>query len=638
MRGAPRGADGVGRRVTRHLQQPPRQRPLRRCQLARLLRQHEEDRLRDVARQVRVPHLPPGGGVDDVDVPVHQPPKRLLATASARVFAAGVVVRLSFSAGRTIVHSARGHCRLPSDVSDNNFAYTSPVCRSYANPHFRRSRHVHRRRPRTATTHSPSNKSPCSAAGSGRRRKSPRGGDVYNPSTGQVIARVPLLHGRRGRTRSIEAAARRAARRGRTSRSSSACRVLFKFRELLVQHVRGDRPLRHARARQDARRGPGVGAARHRGGRVRLRHPQSCSWARRSRTSPASVDCETIRHPVGVCVGITPFNFPAMVPLWMFPVAIACGNTFVLKPSEKVPLSAVHARRAARRKPACPTACSTSCTATRSASTRCCTHPLVQAISFVGSTAIAKYVYETGTKQRQARAGRRRREEPPDHHARRRPRPGRRGAAGVGVRLRRRALHGRQRRGRRSATSRDRLVDALVETRRQDEGRPDRRRRRRGHGPGHQPRAHRDRVAGYLDIAKSEGADRRARRPQRSTAPATASCSARASSTASQPTCASPREEIFGPVLSVVRADDLDEALAIGRNVPTTATAPASSPASGYAARAVQAPLQRRHDRHQRRRARPDGVVPVHRLEQVASSATCTSRASKASSSTRSRR
>src|SRR5262249_46251086 len=55
----------------------------------------------------------------------------------------------------------------------------------------------------------------------------------------------------------------------------------------------------------------------------------------------SQVDCETVRHPVGVCAGITPFNFPAMVPLWMFPVALACGNTFVLKPSEKVPLSAV---------------------------------------------------------------------------------------------------------------------------------------------------------------------------------------------------------------------------------------------------------------------------------------------------------
>ena len=53
------------------------------------------------------------------------------------------------------------------------------------------------------------------------------------------------------------------------------------------------------------------------------------------------VDCETMRYPVGVCVGITPFNFPVMVPLWMIPVALACGNTFVLKPSEKVPFSAV---------------------------------------------------------------------------------------------------------------------------------------------------------------------------------------------------------------------------------------------------------------------------------------------------------
>ena len=53
------------------------------------------------------------------------------------------------------------------------------------------------------------------------------------------------------------------------------------------------------------------------------------------------VDCETMLQPLGVCVGITPFNFPAMVPMWMFPLALACGNTFVLKPSEKVPLTAL---------------------------------------------------------------------------------------------------------------------------------------------------------------------------------------------------------------------------------------------------------------------------------------------------------
>ena len=53
------------------------------------------------------------------------------------------------------------------------------------------------------------------------------------------------------------------------------------------------------------------------------------------------IDCDTIRQPLGVCVGITPFNFPAMVPLWMYPTALVCGSTFVLKPSEKVPLTAI---------------------------------------------------------------------------------------------------------------------------------------------------------------------------------------------------------------------------------------------------------------------------------------------------------
>jgi malonate-semialdehyde dehydrogenase (acetylating) / methylmalonate-semialdehyde dehydrogenase len=81
-----------------------------------------------------------------------------------------------------------------------------------------------------------------------------------------------------------------------------------------------------------------------------------------------------------------------MVPMWMFPVAIACGNTFVLKPSERDP-SAPAAGRSCSRRPACPTACSTSCTATRKRSTRCSTTPTSQAVSFVGSTPIAEYIY-----------------------------------------------------------------------------------------------------------------------------------------------------------------------------------------------------------------------------------------------------
>ena len=68
------------------------------------------------------------------------------------------------------------------------------------------------------------------------------------------------------------------------------------------------------------------------------------------------IDCRTIRQPIGVCAGITPFNFPAMVPLWMYPFAIAAGNTFILKPSERVPMTPDARRRAAASKPACPPA------------------------------------------------------------------------------------------------------------------------------------------------------------------------------------------------------------------------------------------------------------------------------------------
>jgi len=82
-----------------------------------------------------------------------------------------------------------------------------------------------------------------------------------------------------------------------------------------------------------------------------------------------AVDTHTVRQAVGVCAGITPFNFPAMVPMWMFPMAIACGNTFILKPSEKVPSASIRMPSCSRR-PACPTACSTSCTATRRRWTR----------------------------------------------------------------------------------------------------------------------------------------------------------------------------------------------------------------------------------------------------------------------------
>ena len=86
------------------------------------------------------------------------------------------------------------------------------------------------------------------------------------------------------------------------------------------------------------------------------------------------VDAYSIRQPLGVVAGITPFNFPAMVPMWMFPIAIACGNAFVLKPSEKDPSASLLLARLWPRR-ACPTACSTWCRATRRPWTRCSPTP-----------------------------------------------------------------------------------------------------------------------------------------------------------------------------------------------------------------------------------------------------------------------
>src|SRR5262249_48709852 len=117
-------------------------------------------------------------------------------------------------------------------------------------------------------------------------------------------------------------------------------RVMFRFRELLTRHaeelarsVTREHGKTLAEARASVQRGVEMvefacGIPSPLMGQV----PDNIA---------AGVDCETVRHPVGVCAGITPFNFPPMVPLWMFPVALTCGNAFVLKPSEKVPLTAV---------------------------------------------------------------------------------------------------------------------------------------------------------------------------------------------------------------------------------------------------------------------------------------------------------
>jgi malonate-semialdehyde dehydrogenase (acetylating)/methylmalonate-semialdehyde dehydrogenase len=106
------------------------------------------------------------------------------------------------------------------------------------------------------------------------------------------------------------------------------------------------------------------------------------------------IDCKTIRQPIGVCAGITPFNFPAMVPTWMYPFAIACGNAFVLKPSEKMPLTPTRAIELLHDA-GLPPGVLNLVHGGKEAVDALLHHPLVKAVSFVGSTPIAKYIYAT---------------------------------------------------------------------------------------------------------------------------------------------------------------------------------------------------------------------------------------------------
>ena len=107
------------------------------------------------------------------------------------------------------------------------------------------------------------------------------------------------------------------------------------------------------------------------------------------------IDCHNDRIPLGVVAGICPFNFPAMVPLWMWPVAIACGNCFILKPSEKVPLTAMHIIKLLQ-KSGLPDGVMSIVHGGRTVVESLLTHPGISAISFVGSTAVAKEIYRIG--------------------------------------------------------------------------------------------------------------------------------------------------------------------------------------------------------------------------------------------------
>ena len=217
-------------------------------------------------------------------------------------------------------------------------------------------------------------------------------GDVYNPSTGEVIARVPL-----GGPAEVDAAVQ-AARVAFASWSNlpapRRATFLFRYRELLEQYfeelarlVTRENGKTLDEARGDVRRGLKV--VEFACGIAQLTKGESLPQV------ADQIDATTTREPLGVCAGITPFNFPAMVPMWMFPLAIACGNTFILKPSEKVPLTA---NRLAElfQEAGLPDGVFNVVHGGREVVDALCTHPGIAAVSFVGSSRVARHVYELG--------------------------------------------------------------------------------------------------------------------------------------------------------------------------------------------------------------------------------------------------
>ncbi|MFD7501302.1 CoA-acylating methylmalonate-semialdehyde dehydrogenase [Streptomyces sp. NPDC059850] len=222
----------------------------------------------------------------------------------------------------------------------------------------------------------------------------PRTAPVFNPATGQEQARVAL-----GGSADVDAAVTAAARASLEWSESSLTRrtqVMFAFRQLLVEHEEELGRIisaEHGKTVDDARgeivRGREVVEFACGLGEV-LKGGFSDQVSR-------GVDVHDFRQPLGVVAGITPFNFPAMVPLWMHPVAIATGNTFLLKPSERDPSAANFVAELYRRA-GLPDGVFNVVHGDKEAVDAILGHPGIEAVSFVGSTPIATYVHETATR------------------------------------------------------------------------------------------------------------------------------------------------------------------------------------------------------------------------------------------------
>ena len=216
---------------------------------------------------------------------------------------------------------------------------------------------------------------------------------VFNPSTGEVSKQVVL-----GGAKSIDeavAAAKAAFPEWRKTPPLKRARIMFKFKELLEQNA--DEICRligeeHGKISHDAagELQRGIENVEYACGAPELLKGEH------SRNVGPDIDSWSEFHPLGVVAGITPFNFPVMVPLWMFPMAIVCGNTFVLKPSERDPSSTLYIAQLLKEA-GLPDGVLNVVNGGKEAVDAILEHKDVQAVSFVGSTPIAEYIYTTAT-------------------------------------------------------------------------------------------------------------------------------------------------------------------------------------------------------------------------------------------------
>jgi malonate-semialdehyde dehydrogenase (acetylating)/methylmalonate-semialdehyde dehydrogenase len=218
-------------------------------------------------------------------------------------------------------------------------------------------------------------------------------GPIFNPATGEEAGRVAMA----GAAEVDEAV--RAAKAAQPAWADTPvlrrARVMFRFKELIERNI--DQLARlvteeHGKTLEDARGSVtrGLEVVEFACGAPQLLKGEF------SHQVGTGVDLVSVRHPLGVCAGITPFNFPAMIPLWMSPMAIVTGNSFILKPSEKDPSCPMLLAELALEA-GCPPGVFNVVNGGKDAVNAILSHPDIAAVSFVGATATAEYVYRTGT-------------------------------------------------------------------------------------------------------------------------------------------------------------------------------------------------------------------------------------------------